>query len=532
MQTPTRVTDLLASLEASGAEGRAALAVLQAAADATRVGHRRPLTLGLLNEAALGYLTDGERESASPDSVALGIATALLARDGLQALEEIRHDTAGERTVVLEASVAAALAESRSGVAPPAALWQALVAHTDDPGDRVRIALEAERRSLFRHVVELCLPLAMADHAPALLALARRVRGESGATAAAEACLRRAAQLDDPAAMFAFGQYLESTRRPEEGADFIRRAAEAGDLTAMGNWADKLERAGQQEEANLLLDRVAHVGDPMLMYLRGAALARAGDEKRAEAWLVRAALAGHSLAIGQLDRLLRGQDRVTEADEHLRRLAATVPYAMSLLGSKSPDTAEGRGWLERAAEAGETAAMKLLAEKLEAEGQPEPAEAWLLEAIAAQDTWALRTLLERHQAEIEKCERIEYFLGLADSCRADELFSLAEQFDEAGHGETVDGYFRGRSEAGDARAQSAYAERLWQAEQPDQAEWWWRRAIEGGAGYALDRLATALEDMNVRPDEVVALRRCGIEPGGATGSFEVDLTWLGSAPTR
>jgi len=524
MEDPGRAAGLLAALEASDAGG-AAVAVLVAAADATRVGHQNPLTLGLL-AAALGDSSERERESASPDSVGLGIATALLPRDGVRGLEEIRGDPGDERRFTLDPSVAAALAESRRGRVPAPRLWDALVAHTADPGDRVRVALEAARRSLLRHAVELCLPLAMADHAPALLVLARCLNDEGGTAAASEACLRRAAELGDPAALFAFGQYLESTRRREEGADFIRRAAEARYPTAMGNWADKLHRAGDKAEADVWWDRAASLGDPSRMYSRGRRLAAAGDEKSAEAWFMRASDAGHGLAIGELDSLLRRQHRETEADEQLRDRAARVPYAMSFLGSKAPDTAEGRALLERAAEAGETAAMKMLAEKLEAAGQPEPAEAWLLKAIDARDTWALRTLLEGHKLEIERCERIEYFLELADRCRADELFALAERFDQAGHGATVDGYFHRRSEAGDADAQAAHAERLWRAEKLEQSESWWRRAIEGGAGYARDRFATALETIG-RADEAHALRRFGIEPGGATGHFDVLPTWLG-----
>jgi uncharacterized protein YidB (DUF937 family) len=524
MEDPGRAARLLAALEASDARGRAAFAVLVAAADATRVGHQHPLTLGLLTAATLGDSSD-RRESASPDSVELGIDTALMPLDGVRGLEEIRGDMGDERRFILDPSVAAALAESRRGRAPAPRLWDALVAQTGDPEDRVRVALEAGRRSLLRHAVELCLPLA-SNHAPALLVLARCLNDEAGTAAASEACLRRAAELGDPAALFAFGQYLESTRRREEGAVFIGRAAEAGYPTAMGNWADKLHRAGRKAEADLWWDRAASLGDPSRMYLRGRRLAAAGDEKSAEAWFVRAADAGHSLAIGELDRLLRKQHRETEADEQLRHRGARIPYAMCFLGCRAPDTAEGRALLERAAEAGETAAMKVLAEQLEAAGQPERAEAWLLKAIDARDTWALRTLLEGHKLEIERCERIEYFLELAERCRADELFGLAERFDQAGHRATVDGYFHRRSEEGDADAQAAYAERLWRAEKLEQSDSWWRRAIEGGAGYARVPFAIALDTIG-RADEAHALRRFGIEPGGATGTFDVRPTWLG-----
>lgn len=136
--------------------------------------------------------------------------------------------------------------------------------------------------------------------------------------------------------------------------------------------------------------------------------------------------------------------------------------------------------------------MTILADELFAQAEPERAEAWLVLAIRADNTWALRTLLERHAGELERCERIAYFLELAAACQADELYALAERYDAAGHAAEVDRHFLDRAEAGDIHAQAAYAERLWRADQRDRSESWWRRAIEGGANYALHRLADAL----------------------------------------
>lgn len=204
--------------------------------------------------------------------------------------------------------------------------------------------------------------------------------------------------------------------------------------------------------------------------------------------------------------------------------AAYDSARMVLLGVKTGG-AEGQRWLERAAEAGDTTAMTTLADQLFVQGEPERAEAWLVRAIRADNTWALRTLLERHMGEVERCERIAYFLELADVCRADELFALAERYDAAGHGAEVDRHFLDRAEAGDVHAQAACAERLWRADQRDRSESWWRRAIEGGADYALHRLVDALSDTG-REDEAGSLRRFGLEPGGATGRFDVPASVL------
>lgn len=152
--------------------GRAARALLCAAVDATRAGHRGPLPLALLTAAMRGYATD-PGSGASPDLVERGLARAALPGPGVHALEP-RDDG-----LVADAAVVAAVTAARPGALPTPALWDALVAHTNDGDDRVRIACEAERRSLFRHAVELCLPPAMADHAPAWTILARRLDNET-----------------------------------------------------------------------------------------------------------------------------------------------------------------------------------------------------------------------------------------------------------------------------------------------------------------------------------------------------------------
>jgi hypothetical protein len=503
-------------LESGGAEGRLALAVLCAAGDAVRVGHQAPLPLRLLTAAAPAYLAEPERGDATPESIALALTSGPLSRFGRYAGE----------TFTLDARVADALTRRSRASLPAPHLWEALVAHTAAADDRVRIAEEAERRSLFRYVVELCSAPATAGHPRALMVLGRLFTHRLDNRQAGEACLQRAAAAGDGEALFAWGQHLQSTRRRDEGTDFIRRAAETGLPMAMANWSGELARAGKLAEADVWAERVASLGDPESMYLRGSELERAGDIARAEFWLTRAADAGESLAIVTLDTLLRGLDRAADADAQLRIRAEHIPYAMYLLARNHPDRAERKTLLERAAAAGETAAMKALAEEAPASRRSDEAEAWLQRAIQAGDTWALATLLKWHEDEIERGERIEYFLESAATCRADELWELAERFDDAGLGERVDAHFRRAAEQGDTLAQAAYAQRLWRTERREEAESWWRRALENGAGFAIDGLEDALKEVR-RSKEAKALRRFGIEPGGRTGKFDVDPRLLG-----
>lgn len=395
-------------------DGRAARPLLCAAVDATRAGHRGPLPRSLLTAAMRDYAPD-PGSGASPDLVERGLARAALLGPGVRAFEP-RDDG-----FAVDAAAVAAVTAARPGALPAPALW-----------GRARRARERPRRPpAHRARGRAAQPVPARRRAvpapghgrpcPAWMILARRLDNDTMTGATAEACLRHAAGLGEPAALFALGQRLQSTRRHDEGAGFIRRAAEAGHPPAMGNWASTLERAGQRAKAAVLYERAASPGDPERMYLWGSALVKAGDAPRGEAWLARAADAGHGLALRQLDELLRRHGREAEADEQLhRRAAADVPYAMVLLGMKAGG-AEGQRWLERAAEAGDTTAMTILADQLFAQGGPERAEAWLVRAIRADNTWALRTLLERHAGELERCERIAYFLELAAACSTGSL---------------------------------------------------------------------------------------------------------------
>ncbi len=389
-----------------------------------------------------------------------------------------------------------------------------------DVEDRLREVLETERRGLFRQTVEICASLAIAGCAPALLILARRLDNDSRNDETADACIRKAAELGHPEAMFVLGQRLEMQQRKEEGLLWIRRAAEQGYPMAMGNLGSKLKRAGQVEEADQWHERRAGLGDPVGMYLRGTNLAKEGDP-RAEAWLLKASDAGHGLAMRALYDLWRGTGRSEEATGWLEQLAESQPAACVAFSVTHPDHAKSRALLERAAKAGNTSAMQLLAERLYAEGRATEAEAWLHQAIDGGDTWAFREILERHADEVERGERVEYFLGLASACQYDGLFSLADRFEDAGHADEVMTFFRRRAEAGGADEEARWAQQLWRAGKLEESESCWRRAIESGAAeYAIRRLGELLDETG-RREEANALRRWGIEPGGATGRFEI-----------
>ncbi|MEU0487042.1 hypothetical protein ABZ260_48795, partial [Streptosporangium sp. NPDC006013] len=132
-------------------------ALITAALDARRLGHRAPLSPAVLTAAADGYLGPSQRPGDLADLA--GALTAL--GDG--------HRADGSRTDVRRAVTAVTALRARTGAEPryepydylvqhlqrereraPAALWDALARHTTDSDDRLRLGRNAVGRGLFR----------------------------------------------------------------------------------------------------------------------------------------------------------------------------------------------------------------------------------------------------------------------------------------------------------------------------------------------------------------------------------------------
>ncbi|MEQ0557900.1 hypothetical protein ABJI51_02370 [Amycolatopsis sp. NEAU-NG30] len=137
-----------------GSDDRFAAAVVTAAIDARRLGRRRPVTRALLAEAAAGYLGDQDRVGPPGDWFERGLGRAAgEAVLGVTALGPLRQ-AAGvgpadgyELHDYLDQHGRAA----RRGRLVPESLWSALLRHTDDSDDVLRLAESACQRLLYRH---------------------------------------------------------------------------------------------------------------------------------------------------------------------------------------------------------------------------------------------------------------------------------------------------------------------------------------------------------------------------------------------
>ena len=205
-------------------------ALITAALDARRLGHRSPLPAALLAEAAEGYLTDRNR-SPDPDwaTPTLGALT-----DG--------HRADGTRTDIratLTALSALCSSAGASAVYEPAdyldqhtrrpradqhgttALWHALARHTADREDQARLGREAWNRGLRTTVVRLWTTAVAAGNSTNRLAGLGPTLDPGGQAAAFSATH---SELTDPGAVAYLLKTLREAGAEQQATTFLERS--------------------------------------------------------------------------------------------------------------------------------------------------------------------------------------------------------------------------------------------------------------------------------------------------------------------
>ena len=132
-------------------------AIIAAAMDAGQLGHASPLSAALLQQAAVGYLTDPQRtkEIASWRDAALIWATEEL-KGTVRALQPV-PSVSGTGTAGYQAAdylIQYATRKRRSALMP-ASTWKAILSHVRDPADAARLADSASNRELYDYAIPL-----------------------------------------------------------------------------------------------------------------------------------------------------------------------------------------------------------------------------------------------------------------------------------------------------------------------------------------------------------------------------------------
>ncbi|WP_143200230.1 tetratricopeptide repeat protein [Kitasatospora sp. CB01950] len=293
----------------------AARALVDAALDTLRLGHRPALPAALLTAAAPHYLTARER-------AILGAAWAAEAWAYLRAeapeiggaLVTSSRTSAGPASgaeVRLAPALVRELRSEREGRAVPAGLWECLTRYAH-PSDRPALAHAASVRGLDRVALDLCTSAAAAGHHTALLDAAELLAGTGRTAEAVERC-GAAAELGVPGALTRAAELLERDRQYRQAVAWYDRAGRAGDAEALCRSAELLGRTGEIDAALRRFDAAADAGHPAAHYRAGQLLAGLGRADEAFARFEWAAVDGHPAAPAACARVCAEAGRTDQA---------------------------------------------------------------------------------------------------------------------------------------------------------------------------------------------------------------------------
>ena len=281
------VPDLLRRYDGPGGDPYGQ-AVITAAMDAARLGHASPLPAALLQEAAVGYLTDAQRTK----DIAIWRETALTwaAEELRGAVKAVQPVPPPSGTGIAGYQVADYLDQHgrriRENQLGPLSLWDALATRVTSALDLNRLGQGARDRGLYRHAAALWTAAAVlgsADAARRLIDQLRKVSPSDTMRAAQWAVGQ--VSLDDPGGV---GVLLDTLREARVG-DAVRTlldrdpAAQASlDRPPGVAWQLRaLREAGAADAARTLADRAAaqaSLDDPLSVGALLAELLGALDE--------------------------------------------------------------------------------------------------------------------------------------------------------------------------------------------------------------------------------------------------------------
>ncbi|MER6738943.1 tetratricopeptide repeat protein [Streptomyces puniciscabiei] len=513
-QTLAAGPDLVTHYEhPAGTHGIYGKALISAAMDAHRLGVTAPLPLDFLRHAAPGYLTDGERAAADPDTWFTGALThaQTLIKQIARPLQNVPRSSgmgALPGVVRLADYLQQHGRRARRHLCPPAAFWKAAAEHVTAPADLARLADAAERRYRYRQAAQLYCAAADSGDPVALVSLAR-MRGEVGDREGAERLARAAAYRGRPSGLALLARRREEAGDREEAERLARAAADSGDSFSLVTLAQWREEAGDREEAERLYRAAADSGNPFALMTLALWREEAGDREEAERLVRASAGSGGNFALALLARRLG----TGEEAEWLYRAAADSgnSFALVLLAKwreEAGDGVEAERLARAAADSGQPSALVLLAKWREEAGDGVEAERL---ARAAADSGDLITLVllakwREEAGDREEAERL--YRVAANRGQPSALILLAQSREEAGDREEAERLYRAAADRGNPSALMTLAQ--WREEAGDggEAERLARAAADSGNLFALEYLA------ELRQGAVEEYQRYGLEANG------------------
>ncbi|MFF5306730.1 tetratricopeptide repeat protein [Streptomyces sp. NPDC013161] len=474
-------------------------AVIHAAIDARRLGIQGPLTRELLCAAARGYFTTVEPDDAWFER-ALAELSSSSRRDDRATAPLIPLPTA-DRRAVLGYTVAdylqQRLAWRRRSEQLSAITWQALVEHTVDLDDRLRLADGAYRRLVYGAAETLYRALAPGN-CEAALELADLL-DDQGKSEGAQEVLRAIAESNEAAAIH-LARLLADGGRIDE----LRARAGTGDRRAAQVLAAVLAEQGDVAELRARAD--AGDADAVDQLIGLLAQQDNADELR------RLADAGDGSAADHLALVLRRQGEIDELQQVLRARADVgdhnAAFQLADLLSEQGDIDEALRVLRVHAEMGSRAAVGRLSESLIQRGHVDQALQLLRSRADAGDSYAsvrLAVLL----AEQGRVDELRTRAGAGDYEATDQLADLL-----ARRGDTDEALqlLGGLAETGDRSAANRVEDLLRQKGNDEEALQQLRTRADSGDLDASNELARCLVQQG-DVDEALRLLRKRADSG-------------------
>ncbi|MFI7701309.1 hypothetical protein [Nonomuraea sp. NPDC049480] len=521
-----------------------ARAVLHAAMDARRLGHGAALPRLLLEQAAVGYMSQDQWDLLSEDWLEQTFAYLTDPRPCRGALPPIarirsRPGSGNPQTAMAEPYYRLADyleqhgTRSRRLICPPTEFWDAATQHAATPADHAALAISAYDRGRYRYSYNLWGRLAAAGSAYALQRLAG-MRERAGDEEEAEQLYRAAAADGDTNALWCLARMRQRAGDQEEAEqlyraaavgtahwDLIRMREQAGDQEGAEQLARtatdtrllialalKREQAGDQEGAERLARTVADTNALMVLALTRE---ESGDQKGAERLAQVAADAGNTKALFAWV-LLRGQAGDQEGAERLARTAADVNadavLALALMREQAGDQEGAKRLAQVAADAGSSTALSLLTLMRKLEDRKEAERL----ARAATDTSSVEAplfhaLIRERAGDKEGAEQLARTAADTDG-DTDAVWILARMREQAGDKEGAEQLARTAADTGSTEVLLSLA--LMREQAGDQ---------EGA-----QRLAQVAADTDGQTDAVWILARMRERAGDKEGAEQLART--------
>ncbi|WP_405856967.1 sel1 repeat family protein [Streptomyces sp. NBC_01515] len=485
-----------------------ARALIEAAMDARRLGHGPALPLALLEQAAVGYLTDTQWDLLDEDWLeqALAYTAAPLrgARGPLTRIRPHRGDPPPPQPLYRLADYLEQHGRTaRRAIRASAALWNALTDHAA-PAHCLALAQRAEK---IDGLVEVALRLytaawdAGSSQAPWLAA---NMLAEDGQVDAALLWYERATGRDHGMmgadGAFRGAELLADSGRLEEALPWYGRAAAAGYRDALAVAVGRLSDEGRLEEALAWFERTVANGEPRAWVTAAGQLSRRGRLAEARAWHIRAADAGHVGTMLELGSHADRQGDTKQARNWYTRAADAghggAVLSLGLLAQRDGDTKTARAWYEQAAELGSASAMYHLGVLAQREDDTTGARAWYEQAAELGSASAMYHLGVLAQREDDTTGARAWYEQAARGGNARAMLNLGRLAREQGDNETATTWFARAAGTGDPHAKFSLGVLTHHDGDVESARAWYTRAADAGHAKA----AEALEGLGPPPN--------------------------------